>query len=304
MPAPTKKLYVGVLVVFLLFIPTGLLLHHYGPALVEAWKWRRLGKPLERKGRVVGYVVSSSGYRGTPIRELDLAGKVVREWPARHACYGIEILANGNLLLGSSGKVEELDREGKVVWELPASAGLSYAMDVSRLGNGNTLVADSSGGRVVEFMPEGAEVWSYKCKSPFSAQRLRNGNTLIGHRTRNGRVFEISPAGEVVWEKKGLQFSIHVRRLANGNTLVADSRQGKVIEVDPAGEVVWEYKCSGIVGAERLPDGRTLISSSNPLLRSSIVQPLVRILLVSPDGKEKVLYKGSGGRACAIYEGK
>jgi len=266
---------------------------------VEAWRWRHLGKPMERKGKVVGYVVSN-GRVGIPIRELDLSGKVVREWTTRSGCFGIEVLANGNLLLGSIGKVEEVDREGKVVWELPASVVLSQARDVSRLGNGNTLVAEcSASGRVIEFTPEGAEVWSHKCVQPLSVQRLRNGNTLIGsvaRGVRGGRVIEVSPAGEVVWENKGLRHPFHVRRLANGTTLVADYRPGKVIEVDRDGEVVWEHKCSDPVGAERLPDGRTLVS------RSSYGRGA--IILVSPDGKAEVLYQGSNGRAVAIYEGK
>ncbi len=287
MAAPTKKLYIGVLVVFLLFIPTGLLLYRWGPAMVEAWRWRHLGKPLERKGRVVGYVVSG-GYRGA-IREFDLSGKGVREWTTRDECFGLEVLASGNLLLGSNKKVEEINREGKVGWELPASAGISWATDVSRLGNGNTLVTDYTGDRVIEFYPEGAKVWSYKCDWPCSAQRLPNGNTLIGI-GRGG--FEGSPAGEVVWAKVGLQWPRHVRRLTKGNTLIADHDQNKVIEIDRDGEVVWEYKCGNPVGAERLPDGRTLVS----------VLGRNEIILVSPDGKGEVLYKGSNGRACAIYE--
>jgi len=293
MPAPGKKLYIGVLVAFLLFIPAGLLLHRYGPAMVEAWRWRHLGKPLERKGRIVGYIVSN-GLDSTPIRELDLSGKVVREWATRRDCFGIEVLANGNLLLGSgedTGKVEEVDREGKVVWKLPASIALSNAMDVSRLRNGNTLVADY-GGRVIEFTPAGAEVWNYNCAYSYSAQRLANGNTLIGSGTSNGSVIEVSPAGAPGWEKKNLRFPVHVQRLASGNTLVADNYQGKVIEVDHGGKVVWEYKCRYPLGAERLPDGRTLVSSHG---RGEII-------LVSPDGKEEVLYKGARGRACAIYE--
>jgi len=293
MAAPSKKLYIGVTVVFLLFIPTGLLLYRYGPAMVKAWRWRHLGKPLERKGRVVGYVVTGGGYTSTPIREFDLSGKVVRERTARSNCFGIEVLANGNLLLGSLGTVEEVDRDGKVVWKLPASIALSDVRDVSRLGNGNTLVAAASGSRVVEFTPEGAEVWSHTCKYPYSAQRLRNGKTLIGSGVRSGRVIEVSPAGEVVWEKKDLGWPFHVRRLDNGKTLVADYRLHKVIEVDRNGEVVWEYKCHSPVSAERLADGRTLVSASGRR----------EILLVSPDGKEEVLYKGASGRACAIYEG-
>jgi len=290
MAAPTKKLYIGVTVALLLFIPAGVVINYWGPEIADAWRWRHLGKPVERKGRVVGYAVSS-GYRGRAIYELDLSGKVVRGWPARYGCFGLEVLANGNLLLGFEGKVEELDHEGKVVWELPAAVGLFRVRDISRLGNGNTLVADANGGRVIEFTPAGAEVWSYKCdKYPRSAQRLRNGKTLIGSGSGDGRVFEVSPAGEIVWEKKGIECPFHVRRLANGKTLIADYNQSKVIEIDRDGEVVWEYKCEEPIGAERLPDGRTLVSSARG------------VFLVSPDGKEEVLYKGAQGRACAIYE--
>ncbi len=291
MAAPSRKLYIGVTIAFLLFIPAGLLLHRFGPAMVEAWRWGHLGKPVERKGRVVGYVVSGGGIG--PILELDLSGKVVREWSARNDCYGIEVLANGNLLLGSMEKVEEFDREGKVVWKLSASAVFSLAADVSRLRNGNTLVADQNDDHVTEFTPAGAEVWSYKCAEPYSAQRLANGNTLIGSGIRSGRVLEVSPAGEVVWERKEFWWPIHVRRLASGNTLVAAHTQNKVIEVDRDGEVVWEYECSFPMSAERLPDGRTLVS----------IYERGEIILVSPDGKEEVLYKGAYGRAVPIYEG-
>jgi len=303
MAAPSKKLYIGVLVVAVVAAAAVVALRERSeptpapagtptPEIAggKAADGLQRGQPMERKGRVVGYV-ASSGNHGDPSRELDLSGKVVREWPARSSCYGIEVLANGNLLLGSRGKVEEVDRDGKVVWELPTSAAISRAMDVSRLGNGNTLVADYSG-RVIEFTHEEAEVWSYKCGQLLSAQRLRNGNTLIG--TRGGRVVEVSPAGEVVWEKKGLGCPFHVRRLANGNTLVADSTQSKVIEVDRDGEVVWEHKCRHPVSAERLSDGRTLISAGVPR----------EIILVSPDGTTEILYKGTHGRAVPIYEGR
>lgn len=290
MAAPSKRLQIGVLIAFALFIPLGVVIDRWGPEIADAWRFRKIGRPLERKGKVVGYIVSSGA--GGAICELDLSGKVVRQWPARSDCFGLDVLANGNLLLGSSGRVDEVDRDGKVVWELPASAGISRAMDVSRLRNANTLVADQTGGRVAEFTPEGTEVWSYKCAEPFSAQRLRNGNTLVGHRTSDGRVIEVSPAGEVVWEKKGLMCPFRARRLANGNTLVADHYQRKVIEFDRSGDVVWEHPSGDCVSAERLPDGRTLISV---FARSEII-------LVSPDGKEEILYKGSNGRASAVYE--
>ena len=65
-------------------------------------------------------------------------------------------LPNVNTLvtLRNKGLVQELDREGKVVWELQ---GLSSPSDADRLPNGHTLVAENT--RVREFDRRGNEVW-------------------------------------------------------------------------------------------------------------------------------------------------
>ncbi len=308
MAAPSRRLYIIVLVIFLLFIPTGLVINHYGPAMAEAWRWRHLGKPMGHKGKVVGYIIA--GGHQEKCCELDLSGEVVREWATEHNCFVVDVLADGNLLLGTGRKVTEIERGGKVVWELPASAGLSQPVDVSRLENGNTLVVDLARGRVVEFSPKGKEVWSYKCKNPYSAQRLGNGNPLIGSlgSSRAGRGFEVTPAGEVGWEKTGRRGPHYARRLANGNTLVAYYYERKVVEVDRDGREVWSHECNGnrpgldrLKSAERVPDGRTLVVIDE----SSRFGTRGEILLISPDGKEEVLYEGpAAGRACAVYEGR
>ncbi len=298
MPALSKKLQIGVLIAFLLLIPAGVALYHYGPAMAEAWRFRKLGRPLDARGEVVGYIVASGS--GVTRCELDPSGKVVRHRTTKSDCFGVDVLANGNLLLGARSQVEEIDSGGKVVWSLPEGTEISRAMDVSRLENGNTLVADSEGGRVVEFSPDGEKVWIYECEQPYSAQRLKGGETLIGAGLNEGRVFEVSREGEVVWERKGRRCPNSVRRLDNGNTLVAYYFEKKIVEFDREGREVWSHKCSAgraggyPVSAERLPDGRTLVSTTG--------EP-GGVALVSPDGGEKILYEGpADGKACAVYE--
>jgi len=256
------------------------------------------GKPerLPAKGKtVVGYILT--GGSGTTSYELDLSGRVVRQWTTPNDCFGLDVLDDGHVLLGSARSVTEVDGAGMVVWQIPATVSFSRVVDASRLENGNTLVADCNAGRVIEFSPAGREVWSYKCDRPYSAQRLENGNTLIG--SGSGSVIEVKPSGRVFWQKTGGRCAVHVRRLANDNTLITDFSGNRVEEVDLDKRTIWSYSCSGNpVGAERLPDGRTLISTRSAQYASGSRV----LLLVSPDGKVVTLGRPlTDGRAYPIY---
>jgi len=90
---------------------------------------------------------------------------------------------------------------------------------------GTVLVAHMDNKKVVEYDDTGKEVWSVAIESPWSAERLKNGNTLIT--TNKKLVREVNPQGETVWEvtaadAPGYQISGFqiATRLANGNTLV------------------------------------------------------------------------------------
>jgi hypothetical protein len=75
------------------------------------------------------------------------------------------------------------------------------AFSASRLPNGNTLVASTATGRVVEINRDGKEVWQKSgLNIPYDAQRLPNGHTLIA--TQQGLV-EVDPSGKVIWETRG-----------------------------------------------------------------------------------------------------
>ena len=82
------------------------------------------------------------------------------------------LLPNGNLLIFDNGvlrkytRVIEVDpRSGEIVWEYrgdpPSSFFSMWRGSAQRLGNGNTLIAESERGHLFEVTPEGERVWEY-----------------------------------------------------------------------------------------------------------------------------------------------
>ena len=151
---------------------------------------------------------------------------------------------------GPRGEIVALDwPSGRERWTLPNNRG----HDVQLLPNGHVLYTTGDWRRVVEVDPRkrsaqprcsgGREVWSYGLaeglKHPVAAQRLANGNTVIGD-MELGKVIEVDPAGKTVWEYENPEMAEHrmrsVRRTDEGTTLISVERLNKVIEVDPGGK--------------------------------------------------------------------
>jgi len=121
---------------------------------------------------------------------------------------------------------------------------------VSLTAAGTALVAHMDMNKVCEYDGAGKIVWSVDVPSPWDAERLNNGNTLI---SSNGKfVREVNTKGETVWEftpadLPGYKFSGFQRatRLANGNTLInnwaskGDGTEVQAIEVGPDKKLVW-----------------------------------------------------------------
>jgi hypothetical protein len=127
------------------------------------------------------------------------------------------------------------------VWTLRGSWRGQH--DAKMLPNGNILLFDNEGGlarhgkaRALEIAPAtGGIVWSYAGseEDPLlsdtrgGAQRLGNGNTLIGEST-SGRILEVAPEGSVVWE-----YVQPIADVEDGRPLVAVLGLG-VARLDPA----------------------------------------------------------------------
>lgn len=122
--------------------------------------------------------------------------------------------------------------------------------------DGTFLAAHMGMNKVIEYDSTGTRIWSVDARTPWSAVRLKNGNTLIGG-DQSGYVREVNLSGETVWEitkdeLPGYHLSVvqEVDRLANGNTVICNWIAGdnntadwpnsvQIIEVTPDKQVVW-----------------------------------------------------------------
>jgi hypothetical protein len=116
----------------------------------------------------------------------------------------------------------------------------------ARLKNGNTMIVESSVGRVIEVDQAGKLAHQFPLK-PGGTQSTRWARhtatgTLLACSERPGVVTEYDRNGKVVWD-----YLINTRvygaiRLKNGNTLIASGSGKSVVEVTPEKKVVWEIK--------------------------------------------------------------
>jgi len=124
--------------------------------------------------------------------------------------------------------------------------------------DGTLMVAHMDLNKVVEYDPNGHELWSFPGPSVWSADPLDNGNVLITDRIG---VREVTKRGDTVWswtpaDAPGYKFASlqEARRLANGDTVInnwvnewtnnADNAPGSVqaIEVNQAKQIVWALR--------------------------------------------------------------
>lgn len=172
--------------------------------------------------------------------------------------FGCQPLPDGKILIGenSTGKILEITRDGKITFELQLPLyvpGSHHNLRmVRKLENGNYLVCHSGKHLVREYTPNGNVVFEAKVNNiAFSAIRLDNGNTLVGH---INAITEFSPKGSAVWsfardEIDDLEISTlcGLHQQANGNIAVgvysAYKKGGQVglFEITRDKKTVWKY---------------------------------------------------------------
>lgn len=136
---------------------------------------------------------------------------------------------------------------------------------------GTYLISVFGLGYVAEYDKDFKEIWRYDCKQPWSALRLKNGNTLITNEA-DAKALEVNSKGETVWEfntRKDLpeayRFSSAPQtctRLANGNTIFTsrgdnDGKGPQMVEVTKDKKVVWvlqDWKTLGPVTTVQILD--------------------------------------------------
>jgi acetyl esterase/lipase len=178
---------------------------------------------------------------------------------------------------GSAGEILGISwPSGRVLWRTPNARG----RDVQALPDGHVLYTMDATRRVVEIDHDHRVVWTYGAaeglQMPVAAQRLRNGNTLIGD-AQLGEIREVNHDGRIVWTYRSQEIGgmrmRNCRRIeageSAGNTLAVVEASGRVVEVSPAGQVVRTIDLPG--GARRAPyqalrlqGGNTLIGMADP----------------------------------------
>ncbi|WP_122088168.1 arylsulfotransferase family protein [Halalkalicoccus subterraneus] len=107
------------------------------------------------------------------------------------------------------GNVEEYQREDgewTQTWEW-SDGQMQWPRDADRLPNGNTLVTDSHGNRVMELNPEGEIVWEVASTMPYEAERLETGDESTGGESAQQLGYESRTADESADESSGDGFS-------------------------------------------------------------------------------------------------
>jgi len=192
--------------------------------------------------------------------------------------YSCQRLPNGNTVVGenASGRVVEVDKDGKVVFSMRtrfvALSAHHHMRMVRKLDNGNYLVCHSGDNIVREYKPDGTTAWEKKAKAlAFAAVRLPNGNTMV---STLGQITEYGKDGNEVWEFKNtdvpgvvIQNMTGIHVLPNGNVVTgcyaAYNREGKgtgLLEITRAKKLVWRYVSPGLrdksmMGVHKLVDG-------------------------------------------------
>jgi len=170
------------------------------------WEKNGLNKPIDAERLSNGNTLITESGIGRVI-EVDCIGNEVWNMTELHVPKDAERLSNGYTLIAEYGanRVIEVDSTGTIQWII---TGLDGPVDVEILDIG-ILITEYLGGRV---FGGGWEITGLD--GPADAERLGNGNILIAEYT-GGRVIEVNSSCTVVWEKTNLSGPIDVERLNN-----------------------------------------------------------------------------------------
>ncbi len=112
--------------------------------------------------------------------------------------------------------------------------GLNGPVEAERLGNGNLLVTEKRGGRVLELTADGQTVWEYArgLKGPEDAVRDPGGTTWICD-FDNHRVIAVNRAGEITNQLTQMNHPKDLLLFPSGELLIADTDKERVLSYHP-----------------------------------------------------------------------
>ncbi len=177
----------------------------------------------------------------------------------------------------SGPKTLEINEQDEIVWEYNGGS-----RDIHKLANGNYLITYAT--KVVEVTPSKTVIWDYESTvntELMSAQRLRNGRTLVTELGKQPRLVEVNPAGKIkrIIPIQPETDNAHMqsrmgRKLANGRYLVPHRLMPFVKEYNKRGKVIRTFRVdipevggpeakNGTFAAVRQKDGSTIMTCAS-----------------------------------------
>jgi outer membrane protein assembly factor BamB len=250
--------------------------------------------PLSKERRVL-----AADYSTKRIAIVNGRGEVEWEHPIGDI-HDLHYLPDGHVLFQTSmTRLLEVDpATNKTVWEYDAQKSNGnegkklQVHSFQRLPDGNTMIAESGVGRIIEVDRSGKLVKQIKLKVAKNdphrdtrlVRKLDNGHYLVAHEAE-GAVREYDQGGNVVWDYSVPMFGKQPRgghgpeaygnsvfaalRLPNGNTLVATGNGHAVLEVTPDKKIAWEIhqddlpgiKLAWVTTLQALPNGNVILGN-------------------------------------------
>lgn len=233
-------------------------------AWVAWWRDRGAGidlAVLERSAPRLGYTLMVFPDWGK-VMELDRDGKVRWQVSGCSSPFHAQVLAGDRVLVAEySGRVTERNLKGEILWQVQVQG----AMQCQRLANGNTFIVSPK--QMLEVDRAGKPTWQHGHDRPGSsllaARKLRSGQIVV--MDSDGVCKKLDAAGkELSRFAVGRVSNNCMEVLPSGHVLVSRWFDGKVTEYDAQGKAVHEVQCQSPFSAYRLPNGNTLVACHEP----------------------------------------
>lgn len=215
-----------------------------GPDDKETFRLSNVQNPSDARLLPNGHILVAE-QNTSQVTERDFTGRVLKTYTLPMPLQ-VEPLPNGNLLVACRNEVREITKEGRDVFTYRRPGNQHDVTAAKRLPSGETLVltmSNASTDNALKLDAKGKPVGK-----PFQLGRVQNIFASIDVIDENrvliteyNRVAEYDlNTGKASWNYP-LANPSGVQRLPNGNTLIASTQINKVVEVTESNEVVWDY---------------------------------------------------------------
>jgi hypothetical protein len=237
----------------------------------EAWQawWKQHGAALDlakvevdglHRGSLLVAAMNRTGAVSS-VMELDRTGKVLWQIDGLRNPIAVQSLPGDKVLIGeySTRQVTERNSKGEILWQKPAN---NLLVGAQRLPNGNTFIATRS--QITEVTRDGKEVFALNRNNDIaSAKKLPNGDIAL--LTTTGTYLRTDGTGKEL-QNLGMNgastiYGTHFEVLPSGRIVMPFYNTNRVAEYDAAGKMIWEATVPLPSAVTRMPNGNFLVTS-------------------------------------------